>query len=93
MPYIDVIQDGRDSQDLPLVATATHFFSYAWKYPWKVVLTSLQSFENNTGDVDQHNYYMIDQFCYDQHVMSDPTGTVECDSSFAKKLLLSFWLV
>ena len=56
--YIEIIQEGQDATGQRFVGTATHFFSYAWKYSWKVVFTAIQSFES-TGS--QGHYYMIDQ--------------------------------
>ena len=82
---MQLIRDGKDSTGAPFVSAATHFFSYAWKYSWKVVFTALQSFEMNSGGEMQY-YYMIDQFCLNQHLMTSDIGPEEMQKLLVSKL-------
>jgi hypothetical protein len=82
-PYAELMTRAKatDSSGRPLVATATHFLSYTWSYPWQVVYSALESFELRHCDLarrdsvgslaeQQQQYYFIDQFSLDQNIMT-----------------------
>jgi hypothetical protein len=70
--YAALIGNATDSEERPYVGKATHFVSYCWKYPVSVVLLALKSFEQKQLQAGaEPSYFFIDQFCLDQHTMSE----------------------
>ena len=58
--YASLIQQATDNEGRPLVAKATQFLSYAWRYSWSVVFTALQEFERQQQAQGEPSYFFIE---------------------------------
>jgi hypothetical protein len=52
-PYATLLDKARDETGRPFVSKATHFVSYAWSYPWRVVYSAIETLEKRKSDVDR----------------------------------------
>eukprot|EP00935_MAST-01C_sp_MAST-1C-sp1_P002652 g2652.t1 len=77
--YAALVGKAMDGDGRPLVAVATRFVSYCWQYPWRVVLSALEAFEQQQAEP---SYFFIDQLCLDQHTMAE-TAHDEQDSAYS----------
>ena len=65
---VTVLQAGRDGAGALWCDKPTHFISYAWTYPFRLLLDILECFEEEQPPPAGTNYhYFLDQFSLNQH--------------------------
>ena len=76
--YVDMLR-GQDGDDLGL---STVFVSHAWKYPFHILVQSIETWEKDPRQENQRkgSKYWIDIFCKNQHVTPRAVLPVACES-------------
>ena len=65
---VTVLQAGRDGAGALWCDKPTHFISYAWTYPFRLLLDILECFEEEQPPpAGTHYHYFLDQFSLNQH--------------------------
>jgi len=70
-----------------MCAKATHFCSYTWSYPFRLLLDTLGAFEKEQplGKGQQH-FYFVDQFAMNQHKMTRKISLID-EETMQKELV------
>ena len=65
---VAVLQGGRDGRRVLWCDTPTHFVSYTWSYPFRLLIDILECFEEeHPPPAGRTNHYFLDQFSLNQH--------------------------
>ena len=71
-PLVTLLQDGRDGVGASWCDAPSQFISYAWSYPFRLLIDIVEQFEEeNPPPPGTTYYYFLDQFSLNQHVFVD----------------------
>lgn len=71
-PLVTLLQDGRDGVGASWCDAPSQFISYAWSYPFRLLIDIVEQFEEeNPPPSGTTYYYFLDQFSLNQHVFVD----------------------